>query len=1666
MLRKSAVLFIILLISAGISWAGGGKENISGSAEDPSGFTETIDTSDRKPGKSNYYLEATDRAGNVTIVGPENIYFDPASNLPNATIVNPVPNMRVQGNLNVVGIAFDDDGVSSIELSITRGSGGKGEEVLRVNAEGTDFWSYFLDTTDTEIWTDGNYSITAWAIDTNGLSGISADFNPKVHKKSVINWLLDRKKPETTVTSHATGALVSGNIRLRGTVKDGNGVNAFSYSVDDGKTYTPVRTSFNRATGEYNWDISINTKTIEDGPAVIWLQAVDGNSSVGRAAHLLFVNNKQPDVKIIYPAPDTIVNGIFSIAGSASHPVGVKRLSWKAGNVSSGQIELLPGNDWWTADIDLRGQKASNIDIEIRAEDVSGNVKIIKQRFKVEQNKDLPIVTLTSPVPGNVNPEEGIVVKGTASDDDGVASIFYSVNAGAAVEFPCTGNFQFLLKQIPAGTSILEVWAKDITGVIGPKTVVRGLTVPPALPQAGISSFTYPGARPAKQPVGFFTGIAVKQEPKMTINVNFRASAAPASASITFGDSQPVTLKLSSSKDLFTAAAVLPENLPEGLTLVQLRAKDRHGREIVYDDYFVISNSASRIEREEVTNGDGEVTFVEKTVAAALPFAFTFVRPVILEDNRFLFSKSDETLMGVSTNPIRSVTVSGTGSNNVSASVDGNGRVILSASQEGIFGPLTLNMVTDNGAQTSDSFRIVSDFSGPVIELRDVTENAWVRTSVPVRFSVSSGITVKTVEYSLDMGESWVSFGQISRDYSQTIELSAIEDGSAGILIRAVNESGRKTVESFTVLKDTQAPSAAVIMPIEDAGVNGTIRMAFNIEEKGSLKTIAYQKPAGQGSAAINKEIYNIDSWDKNYSARFIEVLMDSIEMPLSENMKFVFTDAAGNVSETAQWSFIIDQEMDIPIVHIILPLEEETITNDFLISGVMYDDDGVKNIQWRIDNNPWQTLEAEAGFSIPVEISSLTDNEHTITIFAEDIFGVKGEQVTRKFKVSLKEPSFTIVYPLFDTVLKTGIEVRGTASDKNGIKEVLVSLDNGNTYNNSTGSFNTAAETVQWSYKFNTTILKDGPNVMFIRVVDRYDVPATYASMINVDNTAPDIVLDSPTDGAFSVGAVSVMGRILDANLKEIDIQVRSLDGASVNEALRSRKVTPAVIIREVFNLTGQADGNYNIAVVATDLAGNVSRVSRNFQLVRQTLKNTIEIMYPLENETVAGNFNLYGQASGADKAETVSIRINGSEQGSADVDESGFFRFSFDGDAFNAGENEVIVYSDFGKTERVESRSYTIKYKTEGPWVTIDSFSFGDFAYNRPYLTGRAGYILNEEDRELLNDRSVSGKIKNEIKNKAHNFTEISFNNGRTFKKTDGGSRSYDFRYRLETGELIEGMHYIVVRSVMKNGEIAVTRMIVQVDKTHPVIRMISPEEGGIYNTSINFSATASDDIELVSLEYHLRSGDKSAYEVPGFLQGLYIEGVIPPFVSYFFDDIHPFFSGGTTFTDFGLGLSFFDDNVKVQAQYGFLTQDIYETLGGKGQLRYGGDVLGVKLLANLYSLPFGSFMGPDWEWLSASFAVGANFSYFNFLEKENPKYPGRYYTQNGKPTWLSALLLQVEFPKITTTGRSFLRTASLFTEGQLWFVPTDVDDTNSSQEIPVTMPKIVMGLRLYIF
>ena len=154
MIKMKKVFLIATLVAlvSSLTFAHGKGDIEDISVENMNSWQEQFDLDIRKPGKYNIMITARDLGGNVHIEGPHNLWLDPKSDLPICGITNPYPNMRVVGNLNIVGTCVDDDGVSRVDLVLDEGT----DHEKQVTAEGKEFWSYYLDTNDLE---EGDHTI-------------------------------------------------------------------------------------------------------------------------------------------------------------------------------------------------------------------------------------------------------------------------------------------------------------------------------------------------------------------------------------------------------------------------------------------------------------------------------------------------------------------------------------------------------------------------------------------------------------------------------------------------------------------------------------------------------------------------------------------------------------------------------------------------------------------------------------------------------------------------------------------------------------------------------------------------------------------------------------------------------------------------------------------------------------------------------------------------------------------------------------------------------------------------------------------------------------------------------------------------------------------------------------------------------------------------------------------------------------------------------------------------------------------------------------------------------------------------------------------------------------------------------------------------------------------
>ena len=859
-----------------------------------------------------------------------------------------------------------------------------------------------------------------------------------------------------------------------------------------------------------------------------------------------------------------------------------------------------------------------------------------------------------------------------------------------------------------------------------------------------------------------------------------------------------------------------------------------------------------------------------------------------------------------------------------------------------------------------------------------VTVTATGITAVRMRQADTAGLPLS------DPG--WVAAELIDGQWSATVALPP-EDGPAVVDVVAEDSAGRAARVSVPVMVERRAPGVRVLVPRPEELVTGAITVAAVLDDPSAVESIRLDRP--------------------ETDSLFIEpdrLVASTIAVTDEANtVTFVTTTRSGATSETRA-TFRTDDEAGRPRVLLQVPEEGAAAREELRIAGVVVDDDQPQAITWAINGGEPRRVETDGLFDLAVALTGVEDGEHTVEVVGYDLGGTASHPVRRTFILSRTDPVIELTFPAIDSFQRGIVALSGTSRDPNGIESVHVSTDSG-------ASFNLADGQESWSYELDTSLLSDGTHSLLVSAVDRAGDEGLLATIINVDNTAPLLELSSPEDGMRVSGSLLVDGRAEDLNLREVRIVAQALhDAAEAVELARFDSPGPFAYAVESDELE---PGWYNLRIEASDAAGNATHVSRNVRIEPSEVLDAPRIVIPADGQSLANRFDVV--VSSPPAFGPVTLFANGRPVGLVEIDHRGRGSFLATAEQMPAG--PVTLSVEPAGSNPAEGSARTVIYETEGPWLLVDAPEFLSYVRDRPYVTGSAGYELTLPEGETREETRERNRI---IAGHRVERIEVSLDNGETWQRARGTD---EWQYRIETTELPDGRLNMIVRAHFADGSAVTRRHAVIIDERAPAVRLLEPNERDRFSDTLRVVGVTADENELRDVSVALRSGDKARYGVPSFIEGLYIDAHVM----------------GATYFDLGAGLTFFDNNVRLQGQIG---------LAPPG--RFSGLVLGTKLLANIASVPASFFFGPDLEWLSAALAVGANFSYFTMSEDSVA------FTDEGLV--LAGMVGQLEFPIVTVRDLPVFNTYALYTEAQLWFISSDVEAG--------TVFRMSFGLRANVF
>ena len=1289
--------------------------------------------------------------------------------------------------------------------------------------------------------------------------------------------------------------------------------------------------------------------------------------------------------------------------------------------------------------------------LAVKAQDSAGNSSAayrIINRTPVfvpdpEAKKDpSPVVKVVYPPDGETVMPEDLVngrlyAGGVVSGVQRVAELYYTIDGEEERSIEAGDTFELLIRDLEPGTHSLSFRAVSAKEQSGQSSKID-FTIAPQKPRYEFSEFVLNETSTEDYAPGMDLAVGQNAELRGAIS---SGSGVTGTYSVDGDETEKLRITVSESGE---AAFSVP--------LSKYTGYGRHDIEITFTDSFDRSEELSTFYYRVLPKGGRSITEADGLFIADPRFggAGQIVRMAPGESVTVVFSGREVESYGLKVE-----------SDVLGVRRQGN-LFIINAAAEGLVTDTALTVVTEDGDEFSTpDFTVRVDDEAPVIELeRDIT-GEWVRDSVQVSGSIADNVGLVDISVALNgtvvptpltFGGDGVPGPLTELPFAIDLPLEGIPEGNLTFSITAEDEAGFQTVKEYLIRRDATAPVVRQITPELSVAVNGLFTFSGLATDDSNIDTVEFSGDGVEFMPVSGTSLFNSEL-DLNRYSETVDAIVYRI------------TDQAGNI-ELYEPFLTIDPESDKPTVQIQIPESGTLIRSDFIISGMVFDDDDVKTIYYRVDDGEFIPLEGGNNFEIELKLADLTDNRHTVEVKAEDLAGVESDIESMWFNVSTAEPKSLLTSPEISQTVRGIVDITGESIDENGIAQVFISFDNGNTFNHAYGG-------AAWNYALDTRTLPDGTYSLLIRAIDEFGVDGLYTTLLNIDNTLPTLELTGFMDREAFSELLRVRGRVADTiGLESVHIDILPVIGepvepdgqhqkneedggfvetdagkdmeeaestdvatesgeaaddgkddsaaVSYDQLLRNGppmitvQLPPDEVVLENIDLSSLPAGLYNLQISATDHANNTGYISRNFEKIESAQISTIEILFPAQGERFSGEFSLQGRINAPSPPQKAALYVNGELFEALDVTQDGYFTHSCQpGNLESGGFHTVMVEAllSSGKTIKTEER--IIEYRETGPWITIDNFDAGDFAANRPWIEGRTGYITDsvpEDEKEAKAYLAQFEVIQ----------VEYSIDNGKSFKPAKSGEV---WKFRLETQDIQDGLLNLLVRGRFRNGETAVAKTQIRVDDTPPEVKLIYPEEGMRFNETISLSGTAFDKSGLTDVVVALRKGDKSQYAVPSFIQGLYV-------------DLHFL---GATFFEAGAGLTFFDNNVKLSVFLG------NSPSGG----RFSGMVLGAKLLANIATLPYGYFFGPDLNFLSSSVAIGANFSYFSMEPEEG---------EDSRAIVLGAVVAQLELARFEIFKWNIFNAFSAYVEGQLWFISSDVEGG--------IKPKLAFGIRSEVF
>ncbi|MBN1389830.1 MAG: hypothetical protein JXA22_04205 [Candidatus Thermoplasmatota archaeon] len=1128
-----------------------------------------------------FNITAEDHSGGLTISGPYN--FTLSNSAPNPIINTPLDRSYVTGTSMPISV-----NTTSIVVSCR----------FRVDENAwiplTRSVNTWTGTYDTSRITDGQHSFTVEAKDSAGLTGLT-----------IITIFVDNTRPTCNINSPINGQYIEGTYIFRVVATDLVGVKKVDISIFGENITLP----YNPITSSYEYTLITSTKP--DGTYQVKATAYDNVNLSQTSSTIVFqIDNNDPSMNIVRPMDEEIIGGQYNVQVTSSDTF-LDRVEYM---VDSTGWQSLSGNEPnWNVVLNTSLLTDGDHTLSVRAFDNSSH--------RTEKVVDF-IVDNTNPTCNVIAPFEGAFLesvytfKVSTMDIVGIDLVVINVFGG---EYQTSLNrqtgyyeYSFNTMTILDRSYNITATSKDLSGKLttsskvdfnvdneAPQITLKGLQTGNYVSNIVVFNVTVtdPFIRDVRYSIDGGEWVPVNQSwDTNTVfdgKHNVRIQARDQAGHFTI---QALDLIVDNHLPVCSVNAPVSGEFTDGAYTFKISASDSVGIEKV--ELFVFGTNFST-----TYSSSG---YFEYTTDTSIRPDGSYVCHAIVHDKSGKVVTSANVSFRIDNNapilrvlhPIEGTFLSGIEMfntsvtdaflGNVEYNFDGSGWIDTSVPlNTTMFGDgthsISLRAIDQAGHVTTTTISVKIDNNDPTGSITAPTSGQFLEGAALFTALASDQVGVKKVNITVFGATLDMSYNTGNGNFEYITDTRLIPDGMYNMVVVVTDLSGKSTMLGPRIFYvDNHAPTLTVTYPAAWSYLEGLEEIQVNASD-----------------VFLDRVEYNVDDtgWVPINITLNTTVLSDG-----SHTIVIRALDIAGH-STSSTVNVIIDNT--VPYAALNSPADLQFIHGIYLFQAVASDMVGIRLVKVEVFN---KTLDMNYNsgtgyYEYQTDTSLTPDGNYSVMVYVTDMSGKSVTVGPIYFQIDNHYPKLE-VYNLQNGAILSGAHLLNYSVDDTFLKSVEYEVDN--------KGFRDI------SIPFDTTLVEDGDHTIRISANDWSGKSTVILFNVKVDNLGPICTINSPVEGEFVEGIVTI--RVSAFDVVGIDhVLIRVYD-------LESR--VPYNPLTGYFEYTSNTvtwgageDGVRNVTAIVYDLTGK-SFVYGPVNFNVDNRPPTIDINSPQDGEVVSGLF------------------------------------------------------------------------------------------------------------------------------------------------------------------------------------------------------------------------------------------------------------------------------------------------------------------------------------------------------------------------------------------------------------------------------------------------------------